>query len=537
MNKIKKYIKDLEERLQSKYNESAKAYYKAAISGKKDDYDRLTIAENEYISILSNSDIYNDLVEFSESVYNKKYPINKESKRALELLLNEFKINQIDDDKLNRITDLESKITQKLNNYRVVLNEKTYTDNEVEDILSNSTDINLLENIWKEHKKVGKVIIEDLLELVGLRNQIAKDSGYANFHDMSLKMSELDPNEIDILFANLEELMLSKFTELKIEIDEKLSKKLKIESKELMPWHYQDRFFQQAPKIYDFDLDSIYETIDIEKVTIDFFNGHGLPIDDIANKSSLYEKKGKNQHAFMINLDRKKADVRVLCNLKANAYWMNTNLHEFGHAAYEKNINTELYWTLIKPAHIFLTEAIAMMYGRFATNPKWINNNLDLDKDSLKEIEVTALEISKSEQLVFSRWALVMYYFEKQLYENPTQNLNKLWWDLVERYQLLKRPQNQNSDWDNPDWASKYHFTGAPCYYHNYLLGELFASQLYEYIQKKITDYKGFDNSPKVGEFLKEKIFSKGALFNWNELIMESTNEELTPKYYIEEFL
>ena len=37
---------------------------------------------------------------------------------------------------------------------------------------------------------------------------------------------------------------------------------------------------------------------------------------------------------------------------------------------------------------------------------------------------------------MFARWALVMLHFEKALYANPEQDLNKLWWDIVERYQL-----------------------------------------------------------------------------------------------------
>lgn len=536
MNKIKHYIIELEEKLQIKYNASAKAYYKAAISGKKQDYDSLANAEKEYTSILSDSDIFNDLIKFNEIIDCSEISISKETKRALELILTEFKINQTDEKVLQKITSLENKITQKLNNYRVILDGKSYSDNEVEEILSNSTDSKLLENVWRGHKKVGKIIVDDLLELVGLRNQIARDSGFVNYHEMSLKISELDPNQMDILFDKIEKSTLNGFKELKSEIDDKLSKNLKIGVNELMPWHYQDRYFQQAPKIYEYDLDCIYETIDIEEITNIFFKSHGLSIDDIANKSSLYEKKGKNQHAFMINIDRKKSDIRVLCNLKANAYWMNTNLHEFGHASYEKYINRDLHWSLIKPAHIFITEAIAMMYGRFATNPNWMKNNLHLDENTFGVVKEIAPKITKSEQLVFSRWALVMYNFEKQLYQNPEQNLNELWWTLVERYQLLNRPEKHISDGDNPDWASKYHFIGAPCYYHNYLLGELFASQLYEYIRKNITDYEGFDNNVEVGEFLKEKVFCKGALLNWKELILFCTDEELNPEYYFNEF-
>jgi peptidyl-dipeptidase A len=72
-----------------------------------------------------------------------------------------------------------------------------------------------------------------------------------------------------------------------------------------------------------------------------------------------------------------------------------------------------------------------------------------------------------------------MTRFERALYVDPEQDLNRLWWDLVERYQRVPRPDGR----DEPDWASKIHIVSAPVYYHNYMLGELFASQLDHAIQ------------------------------------------------------
>src|ERR1017187_6945606 len=91
--------------------------------------------------------------------------------------------------------------------------------------------------------------------------------------------------------------------------------------------------------------------------------------------------------------------------------------------------------------------------------------------------------------LIFSRWCQVMLRFEKGMYENPEQDLNKLWWDTVEKYQMIRRPAGRNA----PDYGSKYHIVGAPVYYHNYMMGELFASQVHHTIARKV--YKGADPS------------------------------------------
>ena len=64
----------------------------------------------------------------------------------------------------------------------------------------------------------------------------------------------------------------------------------------------------------------------------------------------------------------------------------------------------------------------------------------------------------------------MVFRFEKALYANPGQDLNKVWWDLVEKYQEIKRPEGRNQ----PDYASKIHIVTVPVYYQNYMLGELF---------------------------------------------------------------
>jgi peptidyl-dipeptidase A len=131
-----------------------------------------------------------------------------------------------------------------------------------------------------------------------------------------------------------------------------------------------------------------------------------------------------------------------------------------------------------------------------------------------------------------------MYRFEKSMYANPDQDLNQLWWNLVEKYQMIKKPQGRNE----PDWASKIHIASSPCYYHNYLLGEMLASQLHYYIANNIiktNNYKmlSYFKEPEVGEYLKQKIFAPGAKYFWNDMIKKATGEKLTAKYYAKQFV
>jgi peptidyl-dipeptidase A len=139
--------------------------------------------------------------------------------------------------------------------------------------------------------------------------------------------------------------------------------------------------------------------------------------------------------------------------------------------------------------------------------------------------------------LIFSRWCQVMFRFEIELYRDPSQDLNRLWWDLVEKYQRVPRPEGRNE----PDYASKIHIVTAPVYYHNYLLGELFACQLHAAIVREVLNEANaadaiYTRNPRVGEFMKAKVFSQGRLRSWNDLTRFATGDELNARAFAAEF-
>jgi peptidyl-dipeptidase A len=163
---------------------------------------------------------------------------------------------------------------------------------------------------------------------------------------------------------------------------------------------------------------------------------------------------------------------------------------------------------------------------------------LDLTDRQRMEIEKVSGKYAQLKQLIFARWAMVMYNFEKQLYADPDQDLNRLWWDVVERYQFVRRPAER----DEPDWAAKIHFSAAPCYYHNYMLGELFASQLHGTLARKVLKvHAGEDISyvgqKKAGKFIANKVLREGNVYHWNEMIERATGEPLTARHFVDQFV
>lgn len=528
-----KFVKEYENKIIPLSKNYAETFFNASISGDPELYKKSAELELEITKIHSDKNAFDKIKNFQNSGEISETVLARE----LQVLYNTFAGNQTSEELLEEIVKLSNKIEEKYSTFRAKINNKEVSDNEIDLILKKNTNSDELKEAWEASKQIGKEVKEDVIKLVKLRNETAKELGYNNYHEMSLTLSELDPIELYTLFDELDDKIADEYKLLKSEIDNHLSDHLNINKNELQPWHYQDKFMQQGPAIYNVNLDKYFNDKDLVKLTEKYFKGINLPIEDIIKRSDLFEKENKYQHAYCIPIDRKD-DVRVLCNIKPDYKWMNTMLHEFGHAVYDKYISQDFPWLLREQSHIFTTEAIAMMFGRFAADPDWLKNNLDLTEDEINKIAKECFYSLRLEQLCFSRWVQVVFRFEKSMYSDPDQDLNQLWKTLVKKYQLINYPEDR----DEPDWAAKIHIALYPAYYQNYMLGELLASQLYYFINEKVikldkNNPSSFTDKKDVGEYLKNLFFSYGTLYPWNDLIQKSTGEKLNVDYYSKQFL
>ncbi|HBC78979.1 MAG TPA: peptidase M3, partial [Bacteroidales bacterium] len=459
---MKDFISAYETKLIPLYKEASLASWNANITGSNEDWAKSEKASFELTKIFTDSTAFKQLKELKEGGLVKDSLLA----RQLDLIYNSYLGGQVDPELLAEQIKMETEISKKYSNFRANLKGKELTDNEIEGILKSSKVSSDLQAAWEAHKMIGPVVAGDIIKLVRHRNMIARKTGFSNYHEMTLRLSGQDPAEVTKVFDELDDLTKDSFARLKGDIDSFLAKQYLIGINELKPWHYQNRFFQEAPEIYTVDFDQYYENQDPVKLAARFYDGIGLNVDAILAKSDLYEKPGKNQHAFSTDIDRS-GDVRTLDNVKPDSYWMNTMLHELGHGVYSYYNDRSLPFTLRDAAHSFTTEAIANLFGRFATDPVWMNEMGLIDKTESEKIMPASKNAQRLQMIVFSRWAQVMYRFEKSMYENPDQDLNQQWWNMVEKYQMLKKPEGRNM----PDWATKIHVALYPCYYHNYLLG------------------------------------------------------------------
>jgi len=356
-------------------------------------------------------------------------------------------------------------------------------------------------------------------------------AGFDNFYSMSLYLTEQNEDDLVKLFDNLEEITREPFRALKKELDNGLSELYGIPEEQIMPWHYSDLYFQEMPQISSIDFDRFYRGRKPAGIAEEFYKSIGMQVGDILARSDLYERGGKSPHAFCTDIDRC-GDIRILCNIKDTVRWMDTVLHELGHAVYDKYIDRSLPYFLRTYPHLCLTEASAMFFGALATYPSWMKSALDLSREEADEIAPAAGKALSEKHLVFARWCQVMFRFERELYRDPHRNLNTLWWEIVQKYQFVTPPPGR----DKPDWATKIHIVTSPVYYHNYMLGELIAAQFRHYIEVNNLGGGAENNSriygnQAVSRYFIERIFREGNLLPWDKFIEKATGEPLKVDY------
>jgi peptidyl-dipeptidase A len=531
--KMKQFIEAHVAKVEPLTKEANLAYWDASTTGKTEFYDKYSKLQLQISRLYSNPQDFAFIRDMRESGRIK----NIRLARQLDKLYYAYLRNQVEPKLLEEIAELDGKIQEEYSSFRGTMDGKKVTMSDIYIILTTEKDCRKRELAWKASKQVGNVIVDDLIRLVKLRNKAAREVGFDNYHTLSIVTGEQNVKDLDHIFDELCKATTEPFARMKNELDVILAKSYGIAVEDLMPWHYHDPFFQRTPLVYEQDLDLYYKDKDVKELAEKFYAGVGLPVDDILARSDLYDREGKYPHAFGEDIDRR-GDVRVLCNLQNTERWMETILHEVGHAIYSKYHDRNEPWLLREPAHSFTTEAIAMFFGRLSRNPAWMQQMLGLSDEQRLEIQQVSEKYLRFQQVLFVRWALVMYNFEKQLYADPDQDLNDLWWDLVEKYQLIKRPPGPV----DAGWASKLHFTSAPCYYHNYVLGELLASQLHHYIVHEVLKLDSdrdvsYVGEKKLGDYLRKNVFGPGALYSWNDMIERATGEPLTTKYFVEQFV
>jgi len=524
---LDRFLRSYEERAVPLNREANEAYWAATTTGRSEDQAACAAKTAAWRRLHSDPGEYARLKSWQEAG-EARDPLER---RQLEILVRLYTEQQLAPETIEELARREQEIHSLFTSFRPEFEGRAASENDLRRVLASEQDAGRRREAWLAAKRIGAEVAPLLRALVERRNRAARSLGFRDFFHLRLTLDELPEEPLFKLLDDLERRTADPYGRAKAGLDAELARRFGVSPQALRPWHYPDPFFQDAPTVEGLDLDRLFSGLDVVEASRRFYAGLGLPVEDILARSDLFERPGKNQHAYCIDIDRQ-GDVRVLANVRSEERWMSTMLHELGHAVYSMHHDRKLPFLLRDAAHMFTTEAVAMFMGRLTSNPGWLARQAGVAEREAREISGPLAAHLRLGELIFVRWGLVMVRFERELYQDPDQDLNALWWDLVRRLQQLTPPEGR----DAPDYASKIHLGTAPVYYQNYLLGTLTASQVREALQAAGAASEGLAEDRRAGDFLRQRVFEVGARHPWNEMLRLATGHPLSVEPFLEEF-
>ena len=381
MTTTQAFISEHTERVQPLQHQLALAQWEVATTGSATANARAAELQRKLMRIYANAAEYALVQDWHERAAGD----DPHEARILQRLELAYQGGQNDERTITALTEMMKDIRGIYTNFRARYDGREVSDNTLGEVLRRETDSEKLQEAWEAGKQVGQQVAGKLRALARERNLAAQRKGFANYYQQSLVLSELSEDTVFGLFDELERLTREPFRRAKAELDEQLSRRFHVSPGALRPWHYFDPFFQAWPQLGAANLDADLRDRDPAALALRVYDGLGLDVRDILARSDLYERPGKNQHAFCIDIDRA-GDTRILCNVKHDLRWNGTMLHELGHAVYNRSIDRALPYLLRTPAHSLSTEAIALLMGRLTLNGDWLREIAGLPPAAVEQL-------------------------------------------------------------------------------------------------------------------------------------------------------
>ncbi|HEV3032319.1 MAG TPA: M2 family metallopeptidase, partial [Polyangia bacterium] len=423
---------------------------------------------------------------------------------------------------------------------------KPTTANGIDDLLLKSRDLAERQRLWTASKEIGRPLKPGLVELVGLRNQVAREMGYKSY--FALKVADYGMT-VDQMMALLDDTLATTkplFDGLHCWAKNALAARYKRPVPRLIPAHWiGNRWAQYWPGLVEeTSLDPLFKGASPESIVKsaeNFYVSLGFPRlpSTFWEKSDLYpvppglsRKKNAHASAWHIDYDR---DVRSLMSVEANEQWFGTAHHELGHIYYYLSYSTpEVPFLLREGANRAFHEAVGELAKLASEQPPYLVKAGVMPAGKEPNPVGWLLQSALMESIVFTSFSAgTMSHFERDVYdaELPPSEWQKRWWSYVAQYQGVVAPDARSEDLC--DACTKTHLIDDPASYYDYALATLIKFQLHDHICSKILKQDvracNYLGRKDVGDFLRG-ILSKGATRDWRAIIKEATGEPISPR-------
>jgi peptidyl-dipeptidase A len=422
------------------------------------------------------------------------------------------------------------------------------TANQIDNILAHSRDLSERLRVWVASKEIGRPLKPGLVELVKLRNRVARELGYRSYFALQVADYGMTVGEMMRLLDDTLAATRPLFDSLHCFAKYELAGRYHRPPPRLIPAHWLgNRWAQVWPGLIESaNLDPLFRGStpeSIVKSAENFYVSLGFPRlpPSFWERSDLYPVpaavgRKKNTHASAWDIDRS-GDVRSLMSVEPNEEWFGTAHHELGHIYYFLSYDRPAVPYLLRDgANRAFHEAIGEL-AKLASQQTPYLVKVGVMPEAKRPDPTSWLLQSALESVVFMAFSAgTMSHFEHFLYETelPPTEWQAKWWEDVANFQGVVPPNSR--DGDLCDACTKTHINDDPAQYYDYALATLIKFQLHDHICTEILkqdpracDYSG---SKPVGDFLKG-ILSAGATRDWRDVIQDATGEPISPRAMI----
>lgn len=415
-------------------------------------------------------------------------------KHKIRILKNEILSVKISKDK--DVSALEDRIKNKIIAFKPQVDGKTYSRSDINEILSKSPDRDLRKKAYLSISKLAKDIESETKELIILRNKKVRFYGFNDYATFAFEISQIKKEQVVQICDGI----LSSTEDIWKNILDIISDKLKTDK--IYPWDMS--YFGELKTGQS--LDEYFKKDNILPSFEKMINGYSLSLKNLPIEIKYYDIPYGGL-CFAFNNGK---DIKILANPNDGHKWYKTLYHELGHALHHY-YSSDLSFLVANGDPSFFVEGLACIIQNITYERAWLKQ-MNIPDNLINDFLYNQF-LSK---IIYLRSLVQSSLFELSLYENPSGDLNKIYFEHATKISKISLPEE-------PIWASSSFYVSYPIYIQNYILADIIADQTCGFLKGKY----GSMMQKEAFDCLNEKYYKVGALLSWNEKIKNLTGKNL----------
>lgn len=389
---------------------------------------------------------------------------------------------------------------------RYQVGERRLTRSELNNLLAHEPDRDLRRLAWLARAQNDAVTGKRIAAAIRLREEMAQRDAGRSFVDFTLDRKGVpDRTRLLAMFRQIREETESEYQSLL----GRMRQELGVEKVE--PWDIDFFFTRITGEVDQEALEPEEMWSKVKRLTADL----GLDLEPLPVDMKIAEITfGGGTYPILYG-----KEVRILVNKYTGIRFLDTLLHEVGHALHY-SFNADPTFILRSGFSEPFDEGLGQVMSLMLYRPPMATKYFGLTQRQAESLR----ERYRLKTMVDIRETMADSLFELAAYDNPDQDLPTLYNRIYSEYLGVDMH-------GAPVWAFDPFYSSGPVYLQSYVVAEMVGRQVHHDLEKRFG--KGAWDK-EAGEYLRKNYFSAGGRWTLDEILERSTGKPLTPQYLIE---